>query len=166
MLLKVNMRTMKTIRMVVVAGLMLLGTVTVSAQDVADGKDIIKVDEQRVPVCYVNKTIDELRAAVGELETILETESFQLYQVGEYSFKVENGFVVSQSIQFEDTKDDKVLYNQVLADLQKTKFIRDTHNTGANNYLYTDFQIQFDDFQGYQKLTFSVIPADFDLTEK
>lgn len=166
MLLKVNMRTMKTMRMVVVAGLMLLGTVTVSAQDVADGKDIIKVDEQRVPVCYVNKTIDELRAAVGELETILETESFQLYQVGEYSFKVENGFVVSQSIQFEDTKDDKVLYNQVLADLQKTKFIRDTHNTGANNYLYTDFQIQFDDFQGYQKLTFSVIPADFDLTEK
>ena len=160
------MRTMKTMRMVVVAGLMLLGTVTVSAQDVADGKDIIKVDEQRVPVCYVNKTIDELRAAVGELETILETESFQLYQVGEYSFKVENGFVVSQSIQFEDTKDDKVLYNQVLADLQKTKFIRDTHNTGANNYLYTDFQIQFDDFQGYQKLTFSVIPADFDLTEK
>ena len=166
MLLKVNMRTMKTMRMVVVAGLMLLGAVTVSAQDVADGKDIIKVDEQRVPVCYVNKTIDELRAAVGELETILETESFQLYQVGEYSFKVENGFVVSQSIQFEDTKDDKVLYNQVLADLQKTKFIRDTHNTGANNYLYTDFQIQFDDFQGYQKLTFSVIPADFDLTEK
>ena len=153
-------------KMIVVAGLMMLGTITVNAQDVAKSDDIIKVDEQQVPVCYVNKTIDELREGVGELETILETENFQLYQAGDYTYKIENDVVVSQSIQFEDTKDDKVLYNKVLADLQKTKFIRDTHNTGANNYLYTDFQVQFDDFQGYQKLTFSVIPADFDLTEK
>lgn len=157
---------MKKMKMIVVAGLMMLGTVTVNAQDVAKSDDIIKVDEQQVPVCYVNKTIDELREGVGELETILETENFQLYQAGDYTYKIENDVVVSQSIQFEDTKDDKVLYNKVLADLQKTKFIRDTHNTGANNYLYTDFQVQFDDFQGYQKLTFSVIPADFDLTEK
>lgn len=153
-------------KMIVVAGLMMLGTITVNAQDVAKSDDIIKVDEQQVPVCYVNKTIDELREGVGELETILETENFQLYQAGDYTYKIENDVVVSQSIQFEDTKDDKVLYNKVLADLQKTKFIRDTHNTGANNFLYTDFQVQFDDFQGYQKLTFSVIPADFDLTEK
>lgn len=157
---------MKKMKMIVVAGLMMLGTITVNAQDVAKSDDIIKVDEQQVPVCYVNKTIDELRESVGELETILETENFQLYQAGDYTYKIENDVVVSQSIQFEDTKDDKVLYNKVLADLQKTKFIRDTHNTGANNYLYTDFQVQFDDFQGYQKLTFSVIPADFDLTEK
>ena len=157
---------MKKMKMIVVAGLMMLGTITVNAQDVAKSDDIIKVDEQQVPVCYVNKTIDELREGVGELETILETENFQLYQAGDYTYKIENDVVVSQSIQFEDTKDDKVLYNKVLADLQKTKFIRDTHNTGANNYLYTDFQVQFDDFQGYQKLTFSVIPADFDLTEK
>lgn len=150
----------------VFVGLMMLGTVTVNAQDEAKGDNIIKVDEQQVPVCYVNKTIDELRQEVGELETILETENFQLYQAGDYTYKVENYVVVSQSIQFEDTKDDKVLYNKVLADLQKTKFIRDTHNTGANNFLYTDFQVQFDDFQGYQKLTYSVIPADFDLTEK
>jgi hypothetical protein len=150
----------------VFVGLMMLGTVTVNAQDETKSDNIIKVDEQQVPVCYVNKTIDELRQEVGELETILETENFQLYQAGDYTYKVENYVVVSQSIQFEDTKDDKVLYNKVLADLQKTKFIRDTHNTGANNFLYTDFQVQFDDFQGYQKLTYSVIPADFDLTEK
>lgn len=157
---------MKKMKKLVFVGLMMLGTVTVNAQDEVKSDNIIKVDEQRVPVCYVNKTIDELRQEVGELETILETENFQLYQAGDYTYKVENYVVVSQSIQFEDTKDDKVLYNKVLADLQKTKFIRDTHNTGANNFLYTDFQVQFDDFQGYQKLTYSVIPADFDLTEK
>jgi hypothetical protein len=157
---------MKKMKKLVFVGLMMLGTVTVNAQDEVKSDNIIKVDEQQVPVCYVNKTIDELRQEVGELETILETENFQLYQAGDYTYKVENYVVVSQSIQFEDTKDDKVLYNKVLADLQKTKFIRDTHNTGANNFLYTDFQVQFDDFQGYQKLTYSVIPADFDLTEK
>ena len=160
------MKTMKMIKMIVVAGLMMLGTITASAQDASISENVIKVDAEQVPVCYVNKTVDELRAGVGELETILETENFQLYQAGDYSFKVENGVVVSQSIQFEDTKEDKVLYKKILSDLQKTKFIRDTHNTGANNFLYTDFQIQFDDFQGYQKLTYSVIPADFDLTEK
>jgi len=157
---------MKKMKKLVFVGLMMLGTVTVNAQDEVKSDNIIKVDEQQVPVCYVNKTIDELRQEVGELEPILETENFQLYQAGDYTYKVENYVVVSQSIQFEDTKDDKVLYNKVLADLQKTKFIRDTHNTGANNFLYTDFQVQFDDFQGYQKLTYSVIPADFDLTEK
>lgn len=157
---------MKKMKKLVFVGLMMLGTVTVNAQDETKSDNIIKVDEQQVPVCYVNKTIDELRQEVGELEPILETENFQLYQAGDYTYKVENYVVVSQSIQFEDTKDDKVLYNKVLADLQKTKFIRDTHNTGANNFLYTDFQVQFDDFQGYQKLTYSVIPADFDLTEK
>ena len=154
---------MKTI---VMAGLMMLGTVSVNAQDATQNNDIIKINDKQVPVCYVNKTIDELRECVGELETILEAENFQLYQSGDYSFKVENGYVVSQSIQFDDPKDEKKLYNKVLSDLQKTKFIRDTHNTGANNFLYTDFQVQFDDFQGYQKLTYSVIPVDFDLTEK
>ena len=152
-------------KMIVVAGLMMLGTITASAQD-ATNDNVIKTDDQQVPICYVNKTIDELREGVGELETVLETENFQLYQSGDYTFKVENDIVVSQSIQFEDAKDDKVLYNKILSDLKKTKFIRDTHNSGANNFLYTDFQVQFDDFQGYQKLTFSVIPADYDLTEK
>lgn len=157
---------MKTMKMMVAAIVMMLSTGTASAQDATQNQEIIKIDAQQVPVCYVNKTVDQLRAGVGELETILETDNFQLYQAGDYSFKVENGVVTSQSIQFEDPKDDKKLYNKVLADLQKTKFIRDTHNTGANNFLYTDFQVQFDDFQGYQKLTYSVIPADYDLTEK
>lgn len=156
---------MKTMKMIALAGLMVFGTMTASAQD-ANATEYIKLDTEKVPVSYVNKTIDELKAAEKELEVILETENFQLYQAGDYSFKVENGVVVSQSIQFEDAKDDKVLYNKILQTLQQTKFIKDSHNTGGNNYQYADFQIQFDDFQGYQKLTFSVIPADYDLTEK
>jgi hypothetical protein len=157
---------MKTTKMIVIAALMMLGTIGVSAQDATPQNDIIKLNEQQVPVCFVNKTIDELRAAHGDLETILETPNFQLYQAGEYSYKVEGGLVVSQSIQFEDPKDEKILYNKILSDLQKTKFIKDSHNSGGNNYMYTDFQVQFDDFQGYQKLTFSVLPAEGDLTEK
>ena len=151
--------------MIVVAAMMMLGTIAVSAQD-AENTEVIKTDAQQVPVCYVNKTLDELRQGVGELETILEMDNFQLYQSCDYSFKVEGGKVVSQSIQFEDPKDDKVLYNKILSALQKTKFIKDTHNSGGNHYLYSDFQIQFDDFQGYQKLTYSVIPIDSDLSEK
>ena len=157
---------MKTVKMIVLAAMMMLGTVTAAAQDGADNKEVIKIDDQQVPVCYVNKTLDQLREGVGELETILETENFQLYQAGDYSFKVQNDRVVSQRIQFEDPKDEKVLYNKILSVLQKTKFVKDTHNTGGNNYQYADFQIQFDDFQGYQKLTYSVLPNGKDLTEK
>lgn len=157
---------MKTTKMIVIAALMMLGTIGVSAQDATPQNDIIKLNEQQVPVCFVNKTIDELRAAHGDLETILETPNFQLYQAGEYSYKVEGGLVVSQSIQFEDPKDEKILYNKILSDLQKTKFIKDSHNSGGNNFMYSDFQIQFDDFQGYQKLTYSVIPDSNDLVEK
>lgn len=150
-------------------GMIMLSGICANAavQDsIAGKKDVITVNKDQVPVCYINKTIDELRKGEGELETILETENFQLYQAGEYSYKIVNGIVVSQSIQFEDPKDDKVLYNKILSALQKTKFIKDTHNTGGNNFLYTDFQVQFDDFQGYQKLTYSVISSDNDLTEK
>lgn len=157
---------MKTTKMIVIAGLMMLGTINASAQDTTQSKEIIQIDEQQVPVCYVNKTVDELRAAFTDLETILETDNFQLYQAGDYSFKVEKGQVVSQSIQFEDPKDEKVLYKKILSDLQKTKFIKDSHNSDGNNFMYSDFQIQFDDFQGYQKLTYSVIPDSNDLVEK
>jgi len=165
---------MKMTKMVAIAAVFFFGAATANAQDAAKAQDeanaqscnIIKVDANMVPVNYVNKSLDELKEGVGELETILETENFQLYQAGDYSFKVENDVVVSQSIQFEDANDDKVLYKKVLEALQKTKFIKDTHNTGGNNYQYADFQIQFDDFQGYQKLTYSVIPTDYDLTEK
>jgi hypothetical protein len=124
----------------------------------------IKINAQQEPINYVNSTIDELKAGVGELETILETDDFQLYQGGEYTFKVVDGVVVSQSIQIEDTNDSKVVYNQILNALQKTKFIKDTHNTGGNNFQYTNFQVQFDDFQGYSKLTYSVLPEN-NLTE-
>ena len=151
---------MKKMRMIVLAGAMMLACVTVHAEDAAVNNGIIKIDAQQVPVCDVNKTIDELKSVEKELETILETETFQLYQAGDYSFKVENGVVVSQSIQFEDPKDEKVLYKQILSALQKTKFLKNSQNAGGNTFQYADFQIQFDDYQGYQKLTYSVIPTD------
>jgi hypothetical protein len=96
-------------------------------------------------------------AKVGELETILETENFQLYAAGDYTYKIENGLVTSMAIQIPDEKNDKKVYNQILNALAKSKFVRDTHNTGGNYYLYGNFQLQFDDFEGYEKLTFSVI---------
>ena len=44
--------------------------------------------------------------------------------------------------------------------LLRANSIKDTHNTGGNYYQYANFQVQFDDFEGYEKLTFSVIPSD------
>lgn len=117
----------------------------------------IKLDENRVPINYVNWTKEDLEKAVGELETILETDDFQLYASGDYTYKIEDGFVTSMAIQIEDEKNDKVVYNQILNALAKSNSIKDTHNTGGNYYLYSNFQIQFDDFEGYEKLTFSVI---------
>ena len=43
----------------------------------------IKLDENRVPITHVNLTYDELVEKVGELETILETDEFQLYAAGD-----------------------------------------------------------------------------------
>ena len=117
----------------------------------------IKLDENRVPITYVNLTHDELVAKVGELETILETDDFQLYAAGDYTYKIENGIVTSMAIQIADDKNDKIVYNQILNALAKSNSLKDTHNTGGNNYQYADFQIQFDDFEGYEKLTFSVL---------
>ena len=117
----------------------------------------IKLDENREPINYVNWTKEDLEKAVGELETILETDDFQLYAAGDYTYKIEDGFVTSMAIQIEDEKNDKVVYNQILNALAKSNSIKDTHNTGGNYYLYSNFQIQFDDFEGYEKLTFSVI---------
>ena len=124
----------------------------------------IKVNAQHEPINYVNSSIDDLKAGLGELETILETDEFQLYQAGDYTFKVADGIVVTQSIQIEDANDSKVVYNKILNALQKTKYIKDSHNTGGNNFQYTNFQVQFDDFQGYSKLTYSVLPEN-NLTE-
>ena len=117
----------------------------------------IKLDENRVPITHVNLTYDELVAKVGELETILETDDFQLYAAGDYTYKVVGGIVTSMAIQIADDNNDKVVYNQILNTLAKSNSIKDTHNTGGNYYQYANFQIQFDDFEGYEKLTFSVL---------
>ena len=117
----------------------------------------IKLDENRVPINHVNLTYDELVEKVGELETILETDDFQLYAAGDYTYKIVNGTVYSMAIQIPDDNNDKVVYNQILNALAKSNSLKDTHNTGGNYYQYADFQIQFDDFEGYEKLTFSVI---------
>ena len=122
----------------------------------------IKLDANLEPINFVNSTFEDLQAAVGELETILETENFQLYASGDYTYKVENGYVTSMAVQIADDKNDKIVYNQILNALAKSKPIKDTHNTGGNYYQYANFQVQFDDFEGYEKLTFSVIPDDVD----
>ena len=154
---------MKDIRKMVLMGMMLLvGTLSMNAAENVVGKEnvdttYIKLDENREPINHVNLTYDELVEKVGELETILETESFQLYAAGDYTYKIEGGVVTSMAIQIADEKNDKVIYNQILNALAKSNSIEDTHNTGGNHYLYANFQIQFDDFEGYEKLTFSAI---------
>ncbi len=120
----------------------------------------IKLDENRVPITHVNLTYDELVEKVGELETILETDDFQLYAAGDYTYKIEGGVVTSMAIQIPDDNNDKVVYNQILNTLAKSNSLKDTHNTGGNYYQYANFQIQFDDFEGYEKLTFSALTVD------
>ena len=154
------MKKMK--KMVLAGGLFFLSTMPLNAtENVAGPNDVdttyIKLDENREPINHVNLTLDELKAKVGELETILETENFQLYAAGDYTYKIEGGVVTSMAIQIPDDNNDKVVYNQILNALAKSNSIKDTHNTGGNYYLYSDFQIQFDDFEGYEKLTFSAL---------
>ena len=154
---------MKDMKKLVLAGMMfLLGTLTLNATENAADKEAvdttyIKLDENLEPINYVNLTKEELEAKVGELETILETENFQLYAAGDYTYKIVDGIVTSMAIQIADEKNDKVVYNRILNALAKSNSIKDTHNTGGNYYLYANFQIQFDDFEGYEKLTFSAI---------
>ena len=155
---------MKEMKKMVLAGMLFfLGTMTLNAtENVAGSKDdidttYIKLDENQEPINHVNLTKEELEAKVGELETILETENFQLYASGDYTYKIEGGVVTSMAIQIPDDNNDKVVYNQILNALEKSKPIKATHNTGGNYYLYANFQIQFDDFEGYEKLTFSAI---------
>jgi hypothetical protein len=151
---------MKDMKKMVLAGMLfLVGTLTLNATENSDGKEAvdttyIKLDENREPINYVNLTKEELEAKVGELETILETDNFQLYAAGDYTYKIVDGVVTSMAIQIPDDNNDKVVYNQILNALAKSNSIKDTHNTGGNHYLYAKFQIQFDDFEGYEKLTF------------
>ena len=153
------MKTLK--KLMLVSMLMLVGATTMYAEENNVTSEVdttyIKLDENLEPINFVNATKEELEAAVGELETILETENFQLYSAGDYTYKVENGMVTSMAIQIADDNNDKVIYNKILNALAKSKSIKDTHNTGGNYYLYANFQLQFDDFEGYEKLTFSAI---------
>ena len=153
---------MKTLKKMMLMGMMMLvGATAMYAEETNVNNDVdttyIKLDENMEPINYVNSTKEELEAAVGELETILETDNFQLYAAGDYTYKIENGVVTSMAIQIADDNNDKVVYNQILNALAKSKSIKDTHNTGGNYYQYANFQVQFDDFEGYEKLTFSAI---------
>ena len=144
--------------------LLLTGTTAMCAEETNVTNEVdtvyIKLDANLEPINFVNSTFEELQAAVGELETILETEAFQLYAAGDYTYKVENGIVTSMAIQIADDNNDKVLYNKILNALAKSNSIKDTHNTGGNYYQYANFQVQFDDFEGYEKLTFSAITTE------
>lgn len=149
-------------KLMFVGMMMFLGTMTLNAtENAGNSSDIdttyIKLDENREPINHVNLTLDELKEKVGELETILETENFQLYAAGDYTYKIEDGVVTSMAIQIPDDNNDKIVYNQILNALAKSNSISDTHNTGGNFYQYANFQVQFDDFEGYEKLTFSAI---------
>lgn len=156
------MKEMKTLKKMMLMGMMMLvGATAMYAEETNVTNDVdttyIKLDENLEPINFVNSTKEELEAAVGELETILETDNFQLYAAGDYTYKIENGVVTSMAIQIADDNNDKVVYNQILNALAKSKSIKDTHNTGGNYYQYANFQVQFDDFEGYEKLTFSAI---------
>ena len=148
-------------RLMLMGMLVLMGTAMTYAEETNVTNDVdttyIKLDENMEPINFVNSTKEELEAAVGELETILETENFQLYAAGDYTYKIENGVVTSMAIQIADDNNDKVVYNKILNALAKSNSIKDTHNTGGNYYQYANFQVQFDDFEGYEKLTFSAI---------
>ena len=156
------MKEMRKMMKMMLAGLMMLaGTTTINAEETQVTSEVdttyIKLDENLEPINFVNSTKEELEAAVGELETILETDNFQLYASGDYTYKIENGVVTSMAIQIADDNNDKKVYNQILNALAKSKSLKDTHNTGGNYYQYANFQVQFDDFEGYEKLTFSAI---------
>ena len=156
---------MRKMMKMMLAGLMMLaGTTTINAEETQVTSEVdttyIKLDENREPINHVNLSYDELVEKVGELETILETDEFQLYASGDYTYKVENGYVTSMAIQIADDNNDKIIYNKILNALAQSNSIKDTHNTGGNYYQYANFQIQFDDFEGYEKLTFSVIPVE------
>ena len=157
-----KMKEMKTLKKMILMSMMMLVSATVmyaEESNVTNEVDTtyIKLDENLEPINFVHSTKEELEAAVGELETILETENFQLYAAGDYTYKIENGVVTSMAIQIADDNNDKVIYNKILNALAKSNSIKDTHNTGGNYYLYANFQVQFDDFEGYEKLTFSAI---------
>ena len=110
------MKEMKTLKKFLFMSMMMLVSATAmyaEESNVTSEVDTtyIKLDENMEPINYVNSTKEELEAAVGELETILETDEFQLYAAGDYTYKIENGVVTSMAIQIADDNNDKVVYN-------------------------------------------------------
>ena len=73
------MKAMK--KMILMALMMCSATLTYAEETQATNEcdtTYIKLDANLEPINYVNLTYDELAAKVGELETILETDDFQL----------------------------------------------------------------------------------------
>ena len=154
---------MKMKKVFVLGVFALLGAMNMNAQCLVTEEidtTYIKLDANQLPINYINLTKADLQEKVGELETIFENEEFGLYSVGDYTFKIEGDRVVSQSINIADRSEEKIVYNQILNALSKSNSLKDTHNTGGNLYEYADFQIVFDDFDGYEKLTFQAIPEE------
>ena len=121
---------MKTLKKMMLMGMMMLvGATAMYAEETNVNNDVdttyIKLDENMEPINFVNSTKEELEAAVGELETILETENFQLYASGDYTYKIENGVVTSMAIQIADDNNDKKVYNQILNALAKSKSLKE-----------------------------------------
>ena len=70
---------MKTLRKMMLMGVMMLvGATVMYAEETNVTSEVdttyIKLDENMEPINFVNATKEELEAAVGELETILETD--------------------------------------------------------------------------------------------
>ena len=77
---------MKTLKKMMLMGMMMLvGATAMYAEETNVNNDVdttyIKLDENMEPINYVNSTKEELEAAVGELETILETEALCLWRL-------------------------------------------------------------------------------------
>lgn len=130
------MKMMNTTKKLLLVGMLMLTGTTLFAEETQVTNEVdttyIKLDENLEPINYVNWTKDDLVAAVGELETILETEAFQLYAAGDYTYKIVDGIVTSMAIQIPDDNNDKVIYNQILNALAKSNSLKDTQNTGGN----------------------------------
>ena len=112
------MKKMNKMMKMMFVGMMMLTSTAIFAEEENVTSEVdttyIKLDENLEPINYVNWTKEDLVAAVGELETILETDEFQLYSAGDYTYKIEGGLVTSMAIQIEDTNNDKVIYNKIL----------------------------------------------------
>ena len=104
------MKDIKDIKkMIFMVMMFLVGSLSLNAaENVASKDDVdttyIKLDENREPINHVNLTYDELVKKVGELETILETENFQLYAAGVrfWPWHVFSGWWIGGKVQYQE----------------------------------------------------------------